>query len=377
MYRSTDGSSFTVSIELTDDNGLPLNLQAGWPKVVVMEGKDSIAYSFGTPTAEPGVWQATLTLPDMDLKDAQTFKVRWRLKTTDGEAITQWDTVLVEPKVDIRDGDIVVLSGDTEGSFVLPYSYVPNTGATLQMYTRNNEILTSPLSLDDPRVRISSAAKKSKVVVPIPDVSILPPALFANLMIAKDTVFGKPANYTYQVWVITPQIALAAQKLEEFLNKSRIENVIPELDWTYSDLLGALERGLNMFNLLGNITSFDGTNMQGVLLDAWLLCSSYCAISTQLLAEGSLAFDFSGQGVSLNVDRTPQLDAAIGRLDSQIQSMIMPLKKQLATQGIISGTGSIGSTAMRDPNSIGKTYLTNAVTTRLNGLGLGGLHRRW
>jgi hypothetical protein len=121
-----------------------------------------------------------------------------------------------------------------------------------------------------------------------------------------------------------------------------------------------------MFNTVGVTTSFDGTNMQGALLDAHVTCSCFYALSSQLIAEGSLSFDFSGQ-ISLNVDRTPQLDSAIGRIESKIQDVIIPMKKQITQQGFFGGDGSVGNTAMRNPYSQGILSLINAPTTRING----------
>jgi hypothetical protein len=162
--------------------------------------------------------------------------------------------------------------------------------------------------------------------------------------------------------------------LEDFLNKSKIEQVIPELAYTDGDLINYLERGLNLFNMIGGeVTGFTGTNMQGVLFDAWVTCASYYALGAQLMAEGSLAFDFSGQGVSLNVDRTPQLDSALGRIEGLFDSRILPMKKSLWKQGYISGDGSQGRGLMHNSSNIGTLGITNAATTRIRGLSRGTL----
>ena len=161
---------------------------------------------------------------------------------------------------------------------------------------------------------------------------------------------------------------LTMSQLEDYLNKSRIENIIPELRYTTGDLVGYMERGLNIFNMIAHPTYFNGLNMQGVMLDAHLLCSSYYALSAQLLAEGSLAFDFSGQGVSLNVDRTPQLEAALGRMEGLLDSRITPLKKELYKNGFLSGDGSFGAQNMNNPYAKGTLGVMNAATTRINGM---------
>jgi hypothetical protein len=107
--------------------------------------------------------------------------------------------------------------------------------------------------------------------------------------------------------------------------------------------------------------------MQGPILDCWIICASYWALGAQLMAEGSLAFDFGGQGITLNVDRTPQLEAALGRIEARIQDTVVPFKKALAAQGVMSGDGSQGSGSMRNPYNLGTLSLINAATTRVSG----------
>ena len=117
--------------------------------------------------------------------------------------------------------------------------------------------------------------------------------------------------------------------------------------------------------------------MQGVLFDAWVTCSTYYALGAQLMAEGSLAFDFSGQGVSLNVDRTPQLDSALGRIEGLFDSRIIPMKKSMWKQGVVGGDGSQGRGLMHNSSNIGTLGLTNAATTRVRGLTNQFNGRRW
>jgi hypothetical protein len=82
----------------------------------------------------------------------------------------------------------------------------------------------------------------------------------------------------------------------------------------------------------------------------------------QYMAEGSLAFDFSGQSVSLNIDRTTYIESMLGRLDTMVENQVKPVKRLLAKNGITSGDGSIGSKAMN--SNFGLTRLTMAPTTR-------------
>ena len=366
MLRAVDGSVATALMTFLDEDDTTIVPAPGYPKVVLLDkDKTPIAMYNATPTANPGEWESAISLPNLGLEKTDEYRLRWRMKSSTGEKFQNFDTMLIDPKVDRRDSEIVVLDGDEEVEFALPFAYEGlNTPTKFQVYSGNNEILSGAVSLEDPTVSKSIGAEKTLVSFPA---LLLNPSLKANLLVVKSKIRGRPRTFSYRYWCITPQIALASSMIEDFLNKSRIQNVIPELEYTAGDILGYLERGLYYFNMTGIPTQFTGTNMQGMLLDCWITCASYYALATQLIAEGSLAFDFSGQGISLNVDRTPQLDSALGRIESRISDTVIPLKKQITNQGHFGGDGSQGATAMRNPYSTGILSLTNSPTTRVNG----------
>lgn len=366
MLRAVDGSVATAVMLFLDEDDSTIVPAPGYPKVALLDkDKTVIAQYNATPTTNPGEWEASISLPNLGVEQTDEYRLRWRMRAADDSKHQAYETILIDPKVDRRDSEIVVLEDDEEAEFALPFAYAGvSTPTRIQLYSGNNEALSSAVSLEDSTIGKTVGTEKTLVTMPtIPFV----PSLRANLLVVKSKIRGRPRTFSYRYWCITPQIALASSLLEDFLNKARIQNVIPELEYTAGDLLGYLERGLYYFNMTGITTSFTGTNMQGMLLDAWVTCSTYYALGTQLMAEGSLAFDFSGQGISLNVDRTPQLDSALGRIESRIQDTVVPLKKQLASQGFFGGDGSVGGTAMRNPYSTGVLSLTNSPTTRVNG----------
>lgn len=366
MLRAVDGSVATALMTFLDEDDSTIIPAPGYPKVALIDkDKTVIAQYNASPTANPGEWESAISLPNLGIEQTDEYKVRWRMKADSGEKYQNYDTMLIDPKVDRRDSEIVVLDGDETVEFALPFAYAGvDTPSKFQVYSGNNEVLSASINLEDASVEKTVGTEKTLVSFPtIP----FNPSLRANLLVVKSKIRGRPRTFSYRYWCITPQIALASSMIEDFLNKARIQNVIPELEYTAGDLLGYLERGLYYFNMTGIPTAFTGTNMQGMLLDGWITCASYYALATQLIAEGSLSFDFSGQGISLNVDRTPQLDAALGRIEQRISDTVIPLKKQITNQGHFGGDGSQGATAMRNPYSTGILSLTNSPTTRVNG----------
>ena len=369
ILNTIDGSVLTVVQQFLDEStSAPMVPKAGFPQVRLLDTDGLMLSSItASPTLVPGEWTAALSIPNLGLLAKQELRVRWRFILPNGEKTLVTESVIVEPKVDARISDIVVMFGDLRTSFVIPMYFGAQDMGEYQIYKDNKSLFPQPILLTDTTISLTTMVDKTNVsmLVQVPEASLYPYLLRTTI-----TPFGShQRDYTYKMWAITPQIMLGMATLEDFLNKSRIENVIPELQYTSGDLVGYLERGLYMFNTLGNYpTFFTGTNMQGVIFDAWITCASYYALGAQLMAEGSLAFDFSGQGVSLNIDRTPALEGALGRIESAMDARVAPLKKQLSKQGIVGGDGSVGKGNMNNPTNIGTLSMINASTTRLRGV---------
>lgn len=372
VYNGIDGSVLVVTQKFFDDDGQPVLPAQGYPMVRLVDlDKQLLSSVVASPTVNPGEWSANVSVPNLSLAEKTEFRANWRVLTTDRQKITHSDAVILEPKVDTRISDVVGMFGDQKVAFTLPLYFGPRDVGSYQLYGKNAPLLAVPVDLHGTSVQLTTAVDRTHVMIPF---TVPEPSLSAYLLKTDIIPYGQgmPRTYTYKMWALTPQIMLGMTFLEDFLNKSRVEQVIPELRYTSGDLISYLERGLYLFNTVGNVPSwFTGLNMQGVLFDAHITCACYYALGAQLMAEGSLAFDFSGQGISLNVDRTPQLEAALGRIESVINERITTLKKQLSKQGILSGDGSVGAGKMSNPSNIGTLSMINAVTTRIRG-GRGG-----
>lgn len=362
-YHGVDGTVLAVKQAFVDEEDQPLYPASGYPKVRLYDkaGEMLLAVT-AVASSEPGQWTANLPVPRMDLEQRTEFVVKWRFKDDGGTLHRSSEVALIEPSTDRRESDIVMKHGAASSSISLPVSFQVDWTGEWQVYYRNAPCIAVPPKLQDLPKNIG--IDKSVFTLPLAEIPYA--SLEAYLLSVEVTPpFAKTRTYNYKIYAITPQIMLAMSHLEDFLNKSRVEQIIPELRYCDGDLMVYLERGLYMFNRVGYPTGFNGTNMQGSLFDAWLICAQYWALSAQLLAEGSLAFDFSGQGVSLNVDRTPQIEGALGRMESLIESQVVPLKKLLNAQGITQGDGSVGSTSLNNPSSVGRMQVVNAQTTRL------------
>ena len=334
-----------------------------------------------------GEWAANIPIPKMGLLHRVELRMVWTFRTEENDVHKSTQVCFVEPSTEGRETDIVVIVGrDSNMQVNLPFAFnptIPEVPADIangipaspavyrdevrfSLYRNNIALYENEfLPHTDPSVSYVSSVNKTTFTLPA---TVGDAKLEALLLIVELNQRGQtqPQNFTFKVWPITPQVLVAASQVEDFINKARVENVIPELEYTQADLLQYLQRGLNLFNSLPpHLTAFTGTNMQGNILESWITCACYYALASQLQAEGALAFDFSGQTVNLNIDRTPAIESALGRVEAAIDNIVKPFKKLLAKAGVLSGDGSAGGGYIDGSKSLGTLSVINAPTTRL------------
>lgn len=394
-YSCVEGTTLPIIEVILDEFDQPVMPKEGspGPKVRLYDTDKSIIaelYASVDPQ-EPGAWRADIPVPKMSLTDTKELRCVWLLKSDEMETYKITHSIKVSPESEERLGEVIAVEGrDLQLTVMIPINFKPSIPSkpantvkglpavkgvegdllSFSLY-RNNQALMEHLPYTDGSVKLS--VYSNKVVAKIPNVAgtaKLEPLLLYVEHTPVDAF--TPSYYTFKTWIITPQILLAANSLEQFINKARIQNVVPELEYTQSDLIEYLSRGLSLFNSFPpQLTAFTGTNMQGMLLDGWLQCSAYYALAAQLQAEGAMAFDFSGQTVSLNVDRTPSIESALGRVETALNENVKPMKKLLAKAGVNSGDGSQGGRFIDGSSQLGALSLTNAPTTRIPWTGRG------
>lgn len=382
ISQVVEGTSVTLNEKFLDEYGQPLlpDEDSAGPILTVYDLDDAIIYqSITSPTTVPGEWQATVAIPYMDLVDEISIQAVWELYDSEGSIRTHRNVLIVQPATDNRTSDVVCKVSPNKTNkitFVVPIRFTTGDQLTVDLAI-NNVLLIEDLDILNPanaRTQITAKQVVVEMTVPVdPNLMRLEP--YSLTVTHTDTRRMMPKMLTMNVWLITPQITVAMGLMENFIDKAKLQNIIPALEYTAGDLVQFLFRGLNMFNQLPpHATDFRGTNMQGQLLEAWVVCSSHAALSAQLLAEGAHAFDFAGQTVNLNVDRTPSIEAALGRLDQQIENYVKPYKTHLTRSGISSGDGSVGSKVVTVGANFGRTTVLQAPTTQL-GRGVNGWMR--
>lgn len=356
MYNAYPATLLPVKETFVSDSGYPLIPQEDTPPIVSLFNNDQkiVFKTFAAQTTSASEWAAVLSVPSVLVSDPILYPILWRFVTDDNNTFYVKDSVLISPS-EKRDSESVVLTSDKTFSAKLTF---PASEDLLVYLYHNNELVHT---WDNTGFTLNSALPYTRyVTLNLEDIE-LNPSLTPYLLI-----FQTSSNrFTQRMFLVTPSVIKTSMDLEDYINKARVSNVIPELAYTSSDLLHYLERGLHLFNSYPpQATGFTGMSMTGSLLDCWLICSTYYILSAQLQAENALAFDFSGQSVSLNVDRTQGIESALSRMESMIDSTVKPFKKLLVKSGVSGGDGNLQG-ALSFGKAFGKTVLTNNPASRV------------
>lgn len=349
-YQISQGQVLLVDLDLPSIfNMLTDPLSPSFPRVELRdEDGGLIQAAIATPGFPPTRYEANLTIPAEIVVDGDfaELTVVWLMQTTTGKSFQVNQNVQVVAPENIRElqRSILMLDNQTQVGILVDRDLEPTDTATLTVYVNNSAWSAAPGGAAQNIPMVSAVARGESTLVTF-DLSSykLVPRLTAYDAIVSGTHRGIPFATYASLYYYTPAMFGAMNDLELTLKKSRVMNVIQALNYTQADLANYLARGLYWFNGLPPIlTSFTGTNMQGFLRNAWVLLSTYYALFAQHLAENDLQFDMSGQTVTLRVDRTGGIDAALGRIESEIDRTIRPMKTLLGKGGVTGGDGSIG-----------------------------------
>lgn len=164
---------------------------------------------------------------------------------------------------------------------------------------------------------------------------------------------------TTRLFVINATIAQATEDM-----RSMIQRAITTIDhredmiFTVPSLLAFLRAGRDGFNgAHGMFTAFTMTNANGPIRYFWLKYAELHALRSQFLAEGEKAFNFQGQQISLDVDRTQYYSQLADNWQSTLDNEVKPVKQNLIKKGVIGGDGdtSVIGVQMGATGSVGVT----------------------
>lgn len=258
------------------------------------------------------------------------------------------DDIEILPAVVERYGALNVLETPNNATLLQYYSPVPYANLTATIYKGN-----SVMNVVTPIEEVVSAGYLYKVTV---DTSTYPIALEPYMIGWQGESEGQTYTEFSNLYLVQPTIWQAAKDVEAVIQRAYTV-VAGQVDiiFTPEDLLNFLRLGRDKFNSIALPTEFTMTNALNAVRHLWITCSEILALRAQYLAEGMKAFNFSGQAVTLDADRTQYFENLASSLESSLPDDIRAVKQTMAKRGITGGDGSQSAVRSINIGSVGIT----------------------
>jgi hypothetical protein len=266
-----------------------------------------------------------------------TYQLRWTIKLRSGTPLYAFENFVVLPATNQAQGavDVIELLGDiARVQLTLPKQY---QFVEYECF-RGNSRLFSARSASAP---VQSADGYTYAGQVMPD-EYLQASLdpFTIIWSYWDGVQTRQRETT-QMFIATPIILDAVKDMQTWLNRAYIDSgTQPGTTFEPVDYIKYLRLGRDQFNAADKPTSFTLTAADGPIRWFWIGYSCVAACRSQYLAEGMKAFNYSGQVVQLDVDRTPFWDQMAQAMESQLAEQVKPFKDNLIKRGVVDGDGS-------------------------------------
>lgn len=295
-----------------------------------------------------------------------TYQIRWTVKLRSGQPLYAFENFTVLPPTQQAQGatDVIELNGDTaKVNIRLPkqYQYVE-----YECFKGNTKLFQAR-SASAPMQDSDGYFYQGQVVVQEYTNASLDP--FNVIWSYWDGVQPKQRE-TSQMFIVTPIMLDAIKDMQNWLNRAYVDSGMqPGTTFEPVDFIKYLRLGRDQFNAAVIPTNFTMTAADGPIRWFWIGYSCVAACRAQYLAEGMKAFDYAGQVVQLNIDRTPFWDQMAQALEAQLAEQVKPFKDVLAKRGVTDGDGS--NMALR-PGAVGSIGITIHGLSPVRGLyGLG------
>lgn len=153
------------------------------------------------------------------------------------------------------------------------------------------------------------------------------------------TLGGEKSNFHQKINCIDIWSLARISDMRMYLDKVQ-KDIDLYTGYRDSDLYYHIHEGLNFLNMLWPLSGWTLNNFKSTMAGSiytLIGCACYTTLRAQYLAEGDSAFDYSGQPVSLTVDRSQYIESELGRWDSWINDILKPWKKDIVMKSNMAG----------------------------------------
>lgn len=307
-------------------------------------------------------WEASLTVPKMLVVpgglqdctltfsgvDSRNIRREKSISISVSDATEQWQDfgLLVETgSTTIEDVIILPVSSPTS----LRLSLREAIGDTISIV---DSIVLSPVPTYD---FVTSKGYAFRVALPLskPLTTNSSANRFPYQFVVESTMLSQPAvKYTKPVYVLTPTITNYITDMRRYLDKARLDEIDPTLQFFDEELIHFLLRGVSFINGIGEPTFWTVTDLPPNLSSHLFTAACWEALNARYLAESANSFELQGANTSLSYSARKdgiqvKMDELRGVLDQYL-----PNAKQASIRRFGPGQVPAGTSTPNEPLGI-------------------------
>lgn len=286
-------------------------------------------------------WQSNITIPDNTVPG--DYSLIWS-GTSGGNKFIQTDSFkVIDNNTNYYELDLLLPEQSVVRDAIILDSSQKIDGYGIKIQTPSGDVVYNDY-VSDPRQQVSG--DKCYVTFdseyPIQDLTAGNGAFAVYILTYSFDLDGAPQVEHHFLYVVNPKILGYVRGLKRMIDQAAIQHPNPALRYNSVDLVAHLNDGLQWLNIQPpTTTAYTLADVPDSLYSYVLIAGAVQALEARYLAEAEAAFSFSGQPITLEVDRTGFIDSAIQRYQSKLENVPV-IKKVIVMSGGGGGVGSVG-----------------------------------
>lgn len=159
---------------------------------------------------------------------------------------------------------------------------------------------------------------------------------------------------THPLYILDFKILNVVNSLQTMLDKAKLVEIDPSLQWHNVELIQAALSGIKRINSSPpEVTFWKVHDFPSGLDRFWTLAAAVFALESRFLAEGLNAFDFQGLNTQLNYNRTDYISQLIDRYNAVLDQLPQAKKSAISASGKGTTAGNEVDKRVRNIGTLG------------------------
>lgn len=338
------------------------------PSWTLFDEDDTLVFSGVASLGSDGRWNATITVPTTTRLNngEETWTLEFEATTTANRQLARQIELTVHDNVDTwRAFGLSFRPNASSLDDIVVYPDQPSRISILLRdgYDAGNMNIASTILTNPSPLSSTSNGYAYRISLPLSGVSLSTQSggyypyqfeVTAGFPTAPDDVNVKP------VYLMTPSVITQVISLKRYLDKARLDEIDPNLQWGDEELVHFLMEGVQYINSVKDLSFWTIANIPPPLYSPLLMSAAWHALNARFIAEGMVNFDFQGSNTQLSFNRRDAIQTKMDELRSVLDNNLIPTKTAaFRTYGPGVAPPGINGATQKAIGSLGVAYTPN------------------